>query len=241
MKKYLIIYLIFSIFLFGITAEEILEKVDYNMTPSSIKYDGEMIIHKKNKKFVKKMKIQAVGKNLAFIEFISPPRDKGTKYLRNGDNLWIFLPKADRTVKISGHMLRQNMMGSDISYEDQTDRTHLTDIYNSEILKETEGLYTLRLVAKEGEDTAYYMRVIEVDKENYVLKNSKMYAMSGKLLKEFYVDEIIRIKGRYYITKFRMEDKIKKGSYTELLLSDIVIDPDISDSVFTLRNLERRN
>lgn len=211
------------------------------MTPSSIKYDGEMIIHKKNKKFVKKMKIQAVGKNLAFIEFISPPRDKGTKYLRNGDNLWIFLPKADRTVKISGHMLRQNMMGSDISYEDQTDRTHLTDIYNSEILKETEGLYTLRLVAKEGEDTAYYMRVIEVDKENYVLKNSKMYAMSGKLLKEFYVDEIIRIKGRYYITKFRMEDKIKKGSYTELLLSDIVIDPDISDSVFTLRNLERRN
>ena len=241
MKKYLIIYLIFPIFLFGITAEEILEKVDYNMTPSSIKYNGEMIIHKKNKKFVKKMKIQAVGKDLAFIEFISPPRDKGTKYLRNGNNLWIFLPKADRTVKISGHMLRQNMMGSDISYEDQTDRSHLTDIYNSEILKETEKLYTLRLIAKEGEDTAYYMRVIEVDKENYVLKNSKMYAMSGKLLKEFFVDETIWIKDRYYITKFRMEDKIKKGSYTELVLNDIIIDPNIPESVFTIRNLERRN
>lgn len=241
MKALFILYLIFPLIILGITPEEILERVDYNMTPDSIKYRGEMIIHKKDKKFVKKMKIQAVGSDLALIEFISPPRDKGTKYLRNGNNLWIFLPKADRTVKISGHMLRQNMMGSDISYEDQTDRSHLTDLYKSEILNETDDIYILELIAREGEDTAYYRRVIEVDKENYVLKNSKMYAMSGKLLKEFYVDEAVWIRDRYYITKFRMEDKIKRGSYTELILKDIIIDPNIPDSVFTLRNLERRN
>ena len=241
MKKLLIIYLIFPVFIFAITSEEILEKVDYNMTPSSIEYDGEMIIHKKNKKFIKKMKIQAVGKDLAFMEFVSPPRDKGTKYLRNGENLWIFLPKADRTVKISGHMLRQNMMGSDISYEDQTDRSHLTDLYTSEILEETDKSYILELTAREGEDTAYYRRVIEVDRDNYVLITSKMYAVSGKLLKEFYVDDAMWIGDRYYITKFRMEDKIKEDSYTEIILNNIIIDPDIPESVFTLKNLERRN
>ncbi|WP_321328736.1 outer membrane lipoprotein-sorting protein [uncultured Ilyobacter sp.] len=241
MKKYLIIYLIFPVFLFGITAEEILERVDYNMTPSSIKYSGEMIIHKKNKKFVKNMKIQAVGKDLAFIEFTSPPRDKGTKYLRNGENLWIFLPKADRTVKISGHMLRQNMMGSDISYEDQTDRSHLTDLYTSKILEESDNSYILELVAREGEDTAYYKRVIEVEKKNYILIKSEMYALSGKLLKVFYVDDAMWIGDRYYITKFRMEDKIKEDSYTEIISNNIIIDPDIPKSIFTLKNLERRN
>ncbi len=241
MKKTLMIYLFFPVIIWALTAKEILEKVDYNMTPSSIKYDGEMIIHKKNKQFIKGMKIQAVGSDLAFIEFTSPPRDEGTKYLRNGDNLWIFLPKADRTVKISGHMLRQNMMGSDISYEDQTDRSHFTDLYNPEILDESDEAYILQLTAKDGEDTAYYKRVIEVDRNNYVLITSKMYAMSGKLLKEFYVDEARWIGDRYYITKFRMEDKIKKDSYTEIILKNIIIDPDIPEAIFTLKNLERRN
>jgi outer membrane lipoprotein-sorting protein len=241
MKFLFVLYLIFPVIIFGITSEEILDKVDYNMTPDSIKYQGEMIIHKKDKKFVKKMEIQAVGSDLALIEFNSPPRDKGTKYLRNGNNLWIFLPKADRTVKISGHMLRQNMMGSDISYEDQTDRSHLTDLYKSEILSETEDIYTLELIAREGKDTAYYRRIIEVEKDKYVLKNSKMYALSGKLLKEFYVDEAMWIGDRYYITKFRMEDKIKKDSYTEIISKDIIIDPKIPESIFTIKNLERRN
>lgn len=241
MKKFLIIYMIFPVLLFSITAEEILERVDYNMTPSSIKYDGEMIIHKKNKNFVKKMKIQAVGKDMAFMEFTSPPRDEGTKYLRNGENLWIFLPKADRTIKISGHMLRQNMMGSDISYEDQTDRSHLTDLYTSKILEESDRSYILELIAREGEDTTYYKRVIEVDRDSYTLITSKMYAMSGKLLKEFYVDDAMWIGDRYYITKFRMEDMIKEDSYTEIILKNIVIDPEIPESVFTLKNLERRN
>ncbi|WP_319370396.1 outer membrane lipoprotein-sorting protein [uncultured Ilyobacter sp.] len=241
MKRLIIIYFIFPVFLFAIAAEEILKRVDYNITPSSVKYDGEMIIHKNNKKFIKNMKIQAVGKDLAFMEFTFPPRDNGTKYLRNGENLWIFLPKADRTVKISGHMLRQNMMGSDISYEDQTDRSHLSDLYTSKILKETDSSYILELIANEGEDTAYYRRVIEVDRKNYILINSKMYAMSGKLLKEFYVDDAMWIGDRYYITRFRMEDKIREDSYTEIILSNIVIDPDISETVFTLKNLERRN
>lgn len=241
MKKILIGYMFLPLMLWAINAEEILEKVDYNMTPSSIRYEGEMIIHKKNKKFVKEMKIQAIGSDLAFIEFISPPRDDGTKYLRNGENLWIFLPKADRTVKISGHMLRQNMMGSDISYEDQTDRSHFTDLYDSEILDDSDNMYILKLTAKKDKDPAYYSRVIEVDKNRYVLINSKMYAMSGKLLKEFYVDEVKLIEDRYYITRFRMEDKIRSNSYTEINLKNIVIDPDIPEEVFTLRNLERRN
>jgi hypothetical protein len=68
-----------------------------------------------------------------------------------------------------------------------------------------------------------------------------MYALSGKLLKEFYVDEAMWIGDRYYITKFRMEDKIKKDSYTEIISKDIIIDPNIPESIFTIKNLERRN
>ena len=50
--------------------------------------------------------------------YLKPRRDKGTKMLKLGDDLWIYMPNVDRVQKISGHMLRQGMMGSDLSYED---------------------------------------------------------------------------------------------------------------------------
>ncbi len=222
------------------TATEILDKVDYNMTPDKVVYDGEMIINKKDKVYHKEMKIQAIGAEKAFIEFTSPPRDKGTRYLRNDENLWMYFPKANRTIKISGHMLRQSMMGSDISYEDQTDRNKLNELYDSSILSETDEIYTLELLAKEGIETSYYRRVIDIAKDTYTIKNSSMYANSGKLLKVLTVEEIEKIGDRYYITSFLMEDKIRLDSYTRLILKNIKIDVDISEDAFTLKNLERR-
>lgn len=67
-----------------------------------------------------------------------------------------------------------------------------------------------------------------------------MYANSGKLLKEMTVIKYEKLGDRYYITNFKMEDKIKKNSYTELISSK-EIDVNLSDSLFTISNLEKKN
>ena len=51
------------------------------------------------------------------MEFTNP-EDRGTRYLKRDKNLWIYFPKEQDTVKISGHLLKEGMMGSDVSYED---------------------------------------------------------------------------------------------------------------------------
>ena len=58
------------------------------------------------------------GEEDSAMEYVAPARDKNTKMLKLGDELWMYLPGVDRVQKISGHMLRQGMMGSDFSYED---------------------------------------------------------------------------------------------------------------------------
>lgn len=242
MKKIiLLLTLLLSASSFGMTAQEILDKVDYNMTPNTIKSDAEMIIYTGSKVLKKKMEMVGIGSDLAFIEFTSPKRDAGTRYLRNGDNLWMYFPSANRTMKISGHMLRQGMMGSDISYEDQTDRTTLNDQYSSKILEETDTIYKLELIARDGVEVTYERRIIEVEKDTFVLLGSYMYAKSGKLLKEMKTLKYEKIGSRYYITHLRMDDKIKKNSYTEIINTNIEVDIDIPESTFTLKNLERKN
>lgn len=243
MKKIflLLTMVILSFSSFALTADEILKKVDYNMTPNTVKYDGKMIIHQGDSVLTKEMKIQAKGAETALIEFMSPARDKGTKMLRTDENMYIFFPSAGKTQKLSGHMLRQGLMGSDFSYEDQTSRNKMSELYNSKIIEETDSTYVLELISKPNEENTYYRRVMTIDKKTFTLKNSLLYANSGKLLKELTVNSYEKIGDRYYTTNVKMEDKVKKNSYTEVISSNIKIDVKIDDSVFSLANLEKKN
>ena len=238
--KILFIFFLLSNLIFGMSPEEILTRLDYNMTPESVSYRGEMIIHREDKKYTKKFIMDAIGNERSFIVFKYPARDRGTKYLRNGKNLWIYMPSTSRTIKISKHMLKESMMGSDISYDDQTDRNKYSTLYDSKIIDETPDQYVLDLIRKEGEEAKYYRQILWINKNTLTIDKGEMYANSGKLLKEYIVDEIQKIQDRYYITIFRIDDKLKKNSYTELILTDIKLNPDLSESVFTLKNLERR-
>lgn len=242
MKKLVLLGMfLLSLSAFALSASDILKKVDYNMTPATIKYDGKMIIHQGNDVLTKEMKVIADGADTALIEFVSPVRDKGTKFLRTEDNLYIFFPSAGKTQKLSGHMLRQGMMGSDISYEDQTSRNKLNDLYDSKVTSETDSEYVLELTSKPGEENTYYKRVLTIDKKTFVLKTSLMYANSGKLLKEMTIVEYKKIGDRYYITNFKMEDKIRKNSYTEIISDNIQTDIKVNSGTFSIANLEKKN
>lgn len=225
-------------------AAEIIKKVDYNQAPGSVIYDAQMVIHQKDRVDTKVMKLYGEGQEKSFATFLSPPRDKGTSMLRLGDNLWMYLPSAEKTIKISGHMLRQSFMGSDLSYSDSTERMKLLERYDATVTgtesMDGRAVYVLELKAKQA-DANYYIRKMWIDQERYVMLKQEMYAKSGKLLKILYASDIRQIGNRFFITKTRMEDKLKKNTYTEMIFTDIKLDESIPASVFTMQNLERKN
>ncbi len=105
------------------SADEILDKIDQNMIFKTAYSEIEMIITTKNRTINKTMVSYARGNEKAYIEFLSPPRDKGSKILKSEDIIKVYYPSAERVMRISGHMLRRGMMGSDFSYEDMTERS----------------------------------------------------------------------------------------------------------------------
>lgn len=241
MKNILTIFILtITCLSFALTGDEILRKVDENITPASIEYTGKMVINRSGREQVKEMKVFGSGADKAFVEFLSPPRDKGTKYLRIDDDLWMYLPGANRTVKISGHMLRQSMMGSDFSYEDQTSRNKMYEIYDTVIKDETDDIYVIELTARPDEETTYYRRLMRVSKADFSMIDQELYANSGKLLKVMTVLENTEINGKKFPSRIKMEDQIKKGSYTEIIMENIRLNIEIEESVFSFQNLEKR-
>jgi outer membrane lipoprotein-sorting protein len=187
----------------------------------------------------------AEGNEKSFIEFLSPARDKGTRILKIADIIKIYYPSAERVLRLSGHMLRQSMMGSDFSYEDMTERSKKLRIeYNGEI-RTDETLndrlcYVLVLTSKIPKQT-YFTRKIWVDKERFIGLKEELYARSGKLLKVLTVDEIKSFKNRFYPTKITMEDKLRKNSSTQMILKKIDFDITIPPETFSERRLMKES
>lgn len=109
----------------------LLEKVDNNLASGSRIFESSMTIHGRRSDRTLTSKSWSKGEDSALTEYLSPASEAGTKMLKLGDNLWIYTPAADRTIQISGHMLRQSVMGSDLSYEDFMDDRKLTELYHA--------------------------------------------------------------------------------------------------------------
>ena len=224
-----------------LSAEEILARVDANQVYSTIYYQGRMEIVSGTRVKVKTMKAWAEGEDKAFIEFTNP-EDRGTKMLRLKDELWMYFPSERDTVKISGAMLRQGIMGSDFSYQDAMSSEELSDLYTASIsgseILEGRDCYVLDL--RSGASGIHYpRRKLWVDKEHFTILRGELYAKSGTLLKVLRVLGTLSLQGRRFPSVVEYADQLKKNSKTLLTMDSIVINPSIDPGRFSLQAFSR--
>ncbi len=224
------------------TAEEIIKKIDDNMSADTRIVESSMTIHgRRNSRTITSLSY-TMGTEKSFTEYLSPAREKGTKMLKLDDRLWTYYPANDRIVQISGHMLRQSLMGSDLSYEDMMDDRKLCDVYTP-IIESTETIdghkvFVLKLTAK-VDNAAYYSRKLWVDETYFLPVKEELYAKSGQLLKRTVLSDFKQIKGRWYPMKFNFKDVLKQGDGTDWVIISIKFDEEIPDYLFTKAALKQ--
>ena len=240
MKNCLIIFFLSS-FLFTqsdqMSANDIMKAIDKNLNADSRVITSKMVIKGRRNSRTIESKNWIVGTELAFTEYLSPPREAGTKMLKIGEKLYTYSPQTDRVIQISGHMLRQSVMGSDMSYNDMMEDRPIEQLYNAtlegSIKIDDRDHYIIALDAK-VKGLSYPKRRSWVDKEYLLPTKEELYAKSGKLLKTASLHEIKKIDGRWFPSKFIYKDELKRNSRgTEWLINDIQFNKKIPDSRFS--------
>ncbi|MDR1470742.1 MAG: outer membrane lipoprotein-sorting protein [Spirochaetaceae bacterium] len=227
--------------LFAQTAAELLARVDDNEIYGTIVYEGQMIIDYNGKRFVKTMKAWARGNSDSFIEFTNR-EDAGTKYLKKDKRLYVYSPDTEEVMLISGHMLKESMMGSDMSYEDTIENETLTARYTPVLAESAtvggKDCWVLDLTAKSRTES-YPKQKLWIEKSTGDLVRYELFALSGAKLKEYVLIRVEVIGTRRFPVEMEIRDLMRKGSKTTLVMNNITLDQPIADSVFTTRNLER--
>jgi outer membrane lipoprotein-sorting protein len=162
--------------------------------------------------------------------------------LKLEDQLWTYSPSTDRIISISGHMLRQSVMGSDLSYEDMMEDRVLLESYSAQVLGRENVLdrpcWILELSALKT-DVAYFSRKIWVDLDRYVVLKEERFAKSGKLLKTTEVRNVSLYEGRWVPDDVVFKDMLKKGKGTEFIIKSITFDAEIPEYIFSKASLRR--
>jgi outer membrane lipoprotein-sorting protein len=154
----------------------------------------------------------------------------------------VYSPDTEEVMLISGHMLKESMMGSDMSYEDTIENETLSARYNPVLGGSAawngRDCWVLDLTAKKRTES-YPAQKLWIDQENGDCLHYELFALSGAKLKEYRLNRVEVIGGRRFPVEIEIRDLLRKNSKTTMVMRKVILDRPIADSVFSQRNLER--
>ena len=225
-----------------VTAREVLERLDANMTIRTARSRAELVVHYRDGDD-RTMNFESWdrGTDQSFLEFTAPARDAGSRFLRLGDAMWIYLPRVGKSVRIQGHMLRQGFMGSDFSYGDASENPSMADDYDAVIERrdtvDGRRVVVLMLTARRP-DLSYPSRRVWVDVERWVPVREERFAASGRLLKTAAFSDVRRLADRWYPFRIELDDALQTETTTTLRVLELRLGVSLPPDIFTLRHLE---
>jgi len=244
--KIALIILLFNSTVFSMSGLELAKNIDKKKSPKDVKSNTTMLLTNKNGKTQSKTirSIQKDDNKKQMIWFLSPARDKGVAFLKiehknKDDEMCLWLPAFKKIRRIRSSDKSDNFMGSDMSYEDMTNRN--IEEYKYELLKDEKvnktDCYVLKSIPLPKTESTYNYIISWVNKKDLTIVKEKFYDNNNKLHKIKNV-QFKMINGYDTPIEFFMKN-VQKNHTTKITISNIEFDTGLKDDLFQEKNLKR--
>ena len=232
--------LLFSFVLFTNSAQAIdgnalLQEIDRRLQPESYEMYRKLINIEPDgdrKEFV--LYTVKKGKDNVVALFLDPPSEKGRSSLRQGENMWLYIPNVGKPIRITS---LQSVVGGVFNNSDLLRLDYSTE-YDVENVKQEEGKYILDLKAK-ARNVAYDRLKMWVDQQTRVPLTIEAYAASGMLIKTLRYSKLKDFgNGLKRPAMLETDSPLYRG-YKSVMLFDGIKERKFNDEVFTLNYMSR--
>lgn len=190
------------------------------------------------------MEIWSKGKEKSLVRIVAPLKEKGTVSLKSGNTMYTYLPKTDRTIRLTSSMMMGSWMGSHFTNDDLVKESRLSEDYVPEISFEGERdgrqVLDFTLLPKPDAPVVWGKIVATVRAADHLPVLSKYYDEDMQLARTITFSRIEDMGGRRLPVVLRVLPADKPDEYTELVYKDIEFDLRIADSFFSLMQLRRK-
>ncbi len=187
-----------------------------------------------------KMEAWAEGTENSLIRIVEPAKEAGVATLKVGDNIWNYLPKVDRTMKIPAGMMGGSWMGSHFTNDDLVKESRMSEDFDGTIVgrPETEGEWVVELIPKPTAAVVWGKVVARVSKD-LLPTRVEYYDEKGTLARTMLFEEVGDLGGRVVPRSMVLKPADKPDEYTRVRYLELDFDSPIPDGTFTLQALKR--
>lgn len=246
MKKIIIILIaiLMSAAAYGQTAKEIIRTSEEKARGAET-FKGEMTLSIVRPKWQRdmRMKIWSKGTDYALILVTAPARDKGTTNLKRGREVWNWVPRIERTIKLPPSMMSQSWMGSDFTNEDFVREFSLVKDYTHKLLKDStiEGreCWKIELIPTEDASVVWGKIYMWISKKEHHQLRSEFYDEDDFLINVMQAYDLKMMGGREIASRMEIVPQEEEGHKTIITYHSMEFDKAISDNFFTIQNMKR--
>ena len=225
-------------------AKEILRQVD-DMWRGTSSY-AILTMQVKTVHYTRNMRLEgwSKGKEKTLMRILSPLKEKGTATLKSGNSIYSYLPRTDRTIRLTTGMMMGSWMGSHFTNDDLIKESRMEEDYDPTISfegqRDNQNIIEFTLIPKPDAAVVWGKVVMTVLSDGHLPLLQHYYDEDMNIARSITFSKIKLLAGRSIPAVMRVVPADKPNEYTELVYEELEFDVELSDAFFSLASLKRR-
>ena len=221
----------------------IIDRADRILRGDSSHGQVEMTVITKRWKRTLELEIWSEGTDKALIQILQPKKEAGTVTLKVKNDIWNYLPKIDRTIRVPSSMMMGAWMGSHFTNDDLVKGSRLIRDYDIELTfqGEREGtpVYELVLIPRPQAPVVWGRILYRIRRADLMPLWARYYDEDGELKRILSFEEFKQMGRRVIPSVLKLVPADKPEEYTQMTYRWIEFDLPIPDRTFSLSALRR--
>ena len=224
--------------------KEIMQRVDRLLRGDSSQGTATMEVVTEHWERQVTLEVWSLGTDYSLLRVLSPAKEAGTATLMSENDIWNYLPRVDRSIKMPASMMAGSWMGSHFSNDDLVKESQLVEDYDITLSYRgaRDGTYVWEFdLSPLPEAPVVWDRIIyQVRQSDYMPLWAKFFDENGNLSRTMTFSEFTEMGGRLIPLVMEMQPTDKPNEYTKLRYDMMQFDVGLDTSFFSLRNLKRQ-
>ena len=186
------------------------------------------------------MKNWGEGRDKFLARIVEPLKERGTSTLKLKDNIWNYLPKIDRIMKVPSSLMGDSWMGSHFTNDDLVKGNKIDQMYNFSLLKESPKIIFIKALPKEDAATVWGNIIYKIERARKVAKTVEYFDEDSELVRTISFHDIKELDGRHIPMRMIVTPKDEPNESTIISYKELSFDKPLPKGLFSVRNLKRK-
>jgi len=186
------------------------------------------------------MEAWSLRRDYFLVRILEPAKERGVATLKIDKEVWNYLPKVDRTIKVPPSMMGGSWMGSHITNNDLVKAAHIDEDYDFTLLAEDDAGWTIEALPKQDAAVIWGKIVYRLEKKRRVPIEVSYYDEEMIEVRRMLFDRVEALDDRFVPLRMTITPLDKPGEQTVLDYSKLDFNIPLDESFFSLRNLKAR-